>query len=68
MAGRPEQGTAVQPDGTKVCSKCLERKPASRFNNSASMRDGKDPHCKDCKKAQRQAAKAKKRKRKRRNG
>jgi len=52
MTGRPQKGTPVQEDGTKVCSKCLEQKPADSFNASAGARDGLDPQCKDCKKEQ----------------
>jgi len=52
MTGRPQKGTPVQEDGTKVCSKCLGQKPADSFNASAGARDGLDPQCKDCKKEQ----------------
>lgn len=66
MTGRPQKGTPVQPDGTKVCSKCAESKPAEEFNNCATARDGKDPQCKVCKKEQYLARKVKPKKRTRR--
>jgi len=63
---RPQKGTPVQDDGTKVCSKCLEQKTAEEFNASANTRDGKDPQCKQCKRAQHDARKGKRKKRTRR--
>ena len=35
---------------SKVCSKCGEEKELSEFHIKKSMKDGRNPTCKDCRK------------------
>ncbi len=35
-------------NGTKKCSKCQSEKPARKFCNNRTRKDGKDSWCKDC--------------------
>jgi hypothetical protein len=53
MRSRFIRGSHVDEHGEKSCSRCGVRKSESEFYNAKAFADGKDPHCKECKRQQR---------------